>query len=151
MNGIEATRLLSRQQPETKVIGLSSYNDRQHIAEMLEAGASGYITKENASDVLLCALRAVMKRQKYLCPEATRIMADNTGRYSMSGVARLGTREREVLQLVARGDTSQIIAGNLFISVSTVDVHRRNIMKKLNLHNVAALTTYAIRNGLINI
>lgn len=151
MNGIEATRLLSSEHPEIKVIGLSSYNNRQHVAEMLEAGATAYITKENASDELLCALRAVMKRQKYLCPETARIMAGNTGRHPMSGIPRLGPREREVLQLVAKGDTSQIIAGNLFISVSTVDVHRRNIMKKLDLHNVAALTTYAIRNGLITL
>jgi len=151
MNGIEATRLLSSGHPEIRVIALSAYTNRQHVAEMLGAGASGYITKENASDELLCALRAVMKRQKYLCPEATKIMAGNTGRYPMPRIPRLGPREREVLQLVAKGDTSQIIAGNLFISVSTVDVHRRNIMKKLDLHNVAALTTYAIRNGLINI
>lgn len=151
MNGIETTRLLSSEHPEIKVIGLSSYTDRPHVADMLEAGATGYITKENTSDELLCALRAVMKQQKYLCPEATKIMDGNTSRYPMPGIPRLGSREREVLQLVAKGDSSQIIAGNLFISVSTVDVHRRNIMKKLDLHNVAALTAYAIRNGLIAI
>jgi DNA-binding NarL/FixJ family response regulator len=151
MNGIEATQLLSNEYPEIRVIGLSSYNNRPHIMKMLEAGAAGYITKENSSDELLCALRAVMKRQRYLCPEAAKIIAENTKHSPMPSVPRLGPREREVLQLVAKGDTSQIIASNLFISVSTVDVHRRNIMKKLDLHNVAALTTYAIRNGIINI
>jgi len=151
LNGIETTRRLSSQHPNIKVIGLSSYNNKQHIVEMLDAGAKGYITKENTSDELLCALHAVMKQQIYLCPAATKIMSETRGRHPMPKIPRLGPREREVLQLVAKGDTSQIIAGNLFISVSTVDVHRRNIMKKLNLHNVAALTTYAIRNGLINI
>jgi len=151
MNGIEATRLLTSRHPEIKVIALSAHTNRQHVADMLEAGAAGYITKENASDELLSALRAVMKQKKYLCPEAMKIMVGNTGRSPVAGIPRLGPREREVLQRVAKGDTSQIIAGHLFISVSTVDVHRRNIMKKLDLHNVAALTTYAIRNGLINI
>ena len=151
MNGIEATRQLSSEHPKIKVIALSAYTDRQHVADMLEAGAAGYVIKEDASNELLNALRAVMKRQKYLCPEAMKVMVDSAGRHPVTGIPRLGPREREVLRRVAKGDTSQIIAGHLFISVSTVDVHRRNIMKKLDLHNVAALTTYAIRHGLINI
>jgi len=151
MSGIEATRWLSNQHPKIKVIGLSSYNDRLHVAEMLEAGAAGYITKENASDELLCALRTVMNQQQYLCPEATKIMAENKELHSMPGISELGPREREVLQLLVKGDSSKIIADNLLISVRTVDVHRRNIMQKLGLHNVAALTTFAIRNGIINI
>jgi DNA-binding NarL/FixJ family response regulator len=115
---------------------------------MLEAGASAYIIKENAGSELVRALCAVMKGQKYVCPEVAAVVVDNTGHFPMDGVPQLGPREREVLQLLAEGGTSPVIAKRLFISTSTVDVHRRNIMKKLDLHSVAELTKYAVRNGL---
>lgn len=148
MNGIEATRRLLASDPKLKVVALSAYTHKQYVLEMLNAGASAYILKENAFSELVRALRSVMRGQKYLCPEVAAAVIDNTGHPLEDGAPHLGAREREVLQLLAEGNTSPMIAKRLFISTSTVDVHRRNIMKKLDLHSVAELTKYAIRNGL---
>lgn len=144
MNGIEATRRLVAAHPEIKVVALSAHSHNQYVLEMLEAGASAYITKGNARSELVRALHAVMKGQKYLCPEVAAAVVDNSG----EGIHQLGPREREVLQLLAEGGTSSEIAKRLFISTSTVDAHRHNIMKKLDLHGIAELTRYAIYNGL---
>jgi DNA-binding NarL/FixJ family response regulator len=147
MNGIEATRRLVAEYPQIKVVALSSYAEKQYVMDMLEAGASAYLIKGNASTELVRALHAVTNEQKYLCSEVASVV-DYTGHYHMMGVQHLGSREREVLQLLAEGGTSHEIAERLFISTCTVDVHRRNIMKKLDLHTVAELTKYAVRNGL---
>ena len=147
MNGIETTRRLVTDHPEIKVVVLSEFAHK-HVLEMLEAGASAYIIKEGTVSELVRALHAVMKGQKYVCPEVVAAVVDCSGRYPMEGVPHLGPREREVLQLLAEGGTSRMIGSRLFISPSTVDVHRRNIMEKLDLHTVAELTKYAVRNGL---
>jgi DNA-binding NarL/FixJ family response regulator len=147
MNGIEVTRRLVAQHPKIKVIALSALAHKQ-VTEMLGAGASAYIVKEGAVSELVCALDAVMKGQKYVCPKVAVAAVDHTSHYPMEGVPHLGPREREVLQLLAEGSTSRVIGNRLFISPSTVDVHRRNIMEKLDLHTVAELTKYAVRNGL---
>jgi DNA-binding NarL/FixJ family response regulator len=148
MNGIEATRRLVADHPKIKVVALSSFSHRQYVLEMLEAGASAYILKEGAGSELVRALHAVVKNQKYLCSEIAAAVVDRTGHYPMEGIPQLGPREREVLQLLAEGSTSPMIAKHMFISPGTVDVHRRNIMKKLDLHSIAELTKYAVRNGL---
>ena len=148
MNGIEATRRLLHEHPKTRVVALSAFTHKQYVLEMLEAGAAAYIVKENAGAELVRAIRAVVKGQKYLCAEVSAAVVDNTGHLHMKGIQQLGPREREVLQLLAEGGSSPEIAKRLFISTSTVDVHRRNIMKKLDLHSVAELTKYAVRNGI---
>jgi len=159
MNGIEATRRLVAAYPKIKVVALSAFSQKQHVLDMLEAGASAYAIKENPGGELVSALHAVMKGHKYLCvdvvDEVTNhvghnpIVVPNLGRCEREIVVpNLGRREREVLQLLAEGDTSPVIAKRLFISPRTVDVHRRNIMQKLDLHNVAELTKYAVRKGL---
>ncbi len=150
MNGIEATRRLLSQTPGVKVIGLSAMTDRDFVLDMLKAGAAGFVTKSESGEELLRAIRAVRANRKYLCPE---IAATVTGALldtddSPAATPRLGSRERQVLQLVADGNTSVKIAERLHLASSTVEVHRRNIMRKLNLHNIAELTKYAIRNGL---
>lgn len=152
LNGIEATRRLLALHPAIKVIGLSAYNDRDFILDMLKAGASGYVTKNEAGDELLRALKAVRLNRKYLCPDIADVVMGamiNTQEVR-SGTVRLGARERQVLQLVAEGMTSAQIAECIHLAPSTIEVHRRNIMRKLNLHSVAELTKYAIRNGLTN-
>ena len=151
MNGIEATRRLNAHHPKIKVIALSASIQKQYVLEMIEAGASAYINKKNAGSELVRALQAVMKGQKYLCSEAASAVIDYSGDSPMSAITQLGRREREVLQLLAEGSTSPEIAKRLFISTSTVDVHRRNIMNKLDLHGIAELTKYAIRNGMTSI
>jgi two-component system NarL family response regulator len=150
MNGTEATRRLLSMCPEAKVIGLSAFVDRDFILDLLKAGASGYVTKTEAGDELLRAIQAVRLNRKYLCSDVadavTGALINNPdGRTSAT---RLGARERQVLQLVAEGCTSVQIAERLHIAPSTIEVHRRNIMRKLDLHSVAELTKYAIRNGL---
>lgn len=150
MNGIETTRRLRSTCPGIKIIGLSAFSDQRYIFEMLNAGASGYVTKAAAGDQLLQAIAAVLQDQQYLCPDATTAIsrAQPEPGVGASQAGKLGPRERQVLQLVAEGHTSAQIAGHLQMAPSTVEVHRRNIMRKLNLHNVVDLTKYAIRNGL---
>lgn len=150
INGIEATEQLLAIRPQVKVIGLSAYADQRFVLDMMNAGAAGYVTKSGAGDELLRAIRAVARNQNYLCPVAaaavTDAMRSQGGRGRMP--SQLGARERQVLQLVAEGYTSVRIADCLHIAPATVDVHRRNIMRKLDIHNVAELTRYALANGL---
>jgi two-component system NarL family response regulator len=152
MNGIETTRQLLAVCPEIKVLALSALNDRSYVLDMIDAGASGYVTKAAASDELLRAIRAVRNGKNYFCSNATASIMTalrvKGGKQERTGAARLGAREREVLQLVAEGHSSSDIAILLHISPSTIDVHRRNIMRKLDLHSVAELTKVAVRYGL---
>ncbi len=152
MGGIETTRALLAEHPGLRVLALSTYSDRRIVLQMLDAGACGYVVKSAGRDELLRAIRAVAQGRTYLCPEISAVVIDTVrgGKKSIdkNGDIRLGRREREVLQLLAEGCTSPIIAGRLHIATSTVEVHRRNIMRKLDLHSVAELTKYAVRNGL---
>lgn len=152
MNGIETTRRLLAVCPNIKVIGLSAFSDQRYILEMLEAGALGYVTKAAAGDELLRAIKTVLKGEQYFSPDAYQAikggLLDNTDALKLAETGNLGSRERQVLQLVAEGHTSVQIAGYLQMAPATVDVHRRNIMRKLNLHSVADLTKFAIRSGL---
>lgn len=151
MGGIEAARELIAEQPEIKIIALSTYSDRRIVLQMLDAGARGYIVKSAGRDELLRGIRAVAHGRTYLCPDASAVLVDSVRTKNpmepFSG-ERLGKREREVLQLLAEGHTSPEIGKRLHIATSTVEVHRRNIMRKLELHSIAELTKYAIRNGL---
>ena len=149
MNGIEITRRLQASCPEVKVIGLSAFSDQRYIFEMLKAGASGYITKAAAGDQLLLAIRAVLLGQQYLCPEASAAMLHIQPEAPATNPAsNLGPRERQVLQLLAEGYASSEIGGRLQMAPSTVEVHRRNIMRKLDLHSLAELTEYAVQQGM---
>ncbi len=151
MNGVEATRRLLAGRPHLQVIALSAYSDKRFVLEMLNAGAKGYLIKASAGDELPRAIRAIAQGQTYLCPEvAGAIVEAVRGKTSPAGSvgANLGRREREVLALLADGKSSSEIAARMHIATSTVDVHRRNIMRKLDLHSVAELTKYAIREGL---
>lgn len=151
MGGIEATRCLSAEQPAVKVIALSTYSDRRIVLQMLDAGARGYVVKSAGRDELLRAIRAVAHGRTYLCPESSAVLVDSVRSRKPAeqpGNSRLGRREQEVLQLLAEGHTSPEIGKTLHIATSTVEVHRRNIMRKLELHSIAELTKYAIRNGL---
>ncbi len=150
MNGIEATRQIKAALPKTAIVALSSHLDRRYVKAMLDAGASGYVLKANAYDELKSGVEAASRGLKYLCAEVTAQIVDSALQQGSSGSVYeiLGAREREVLQLLAEGFTSSQIAERLHISTSTVETHRRNIMKKLDVHNVAELTKYAIREGL---
>ncbi|MFA7241165.1 MAG: response regulator transcription factor [Sulfuricellaceae bacterium] len=151
MNGIETTRRLLAACPKVKVIALSTYSDQRYVTDMMNAGASAYVTKAEAADELLRAIGAVRHNRKYLCPDVADAATGAMSRQPQANApTKLGDRERQVLQLVAEGLTSTLIANRLCIAPSTVDVHRRNIMRKLNLHNIADLTRYAIGNGFVD-
>lgn len=153
MNGIEATRRLLAIRPHVRVIGLSAFSDRQFVLDLLNAGATGYVTKAEAGDELLRAIHTVQQSKTYLCPDVaatvTNALLDNAPKDVSA--PRITARERQVLQLIAEGHTSTRIADRLHLAPSTVEVHRRNIMRKLDLHSVAELTKYAIRSGITTV
>jgi DNA-binding NarL/FixJ family response regulator len=152
LNGIEATRLLLKELPAVKVIGLSMYSDKRFVAGMLKAGASGYLLKAGAFEELATAVQTVMAGDIYLSPRVTGVVIeDYVGHLTQEKSAlteTLSPREREILQLLAEGKSSKDIASLLNVSEKTVHTHRQHIMEKLNLHSIAELTKYAIREGI---
>lgn len=151
LNGIEATRRLVAACQGIKVIGVSAFAEQSHVLDMLDAGAAAYVTKSGAGDELLRAIDAVRKGQMYLCPGIASMVAGALSNRSGAKIApacQLSARERQVLQLIAEGATSSQIASQLNIAQTTAAVHRRNLMRKLDLHTVAEVTRYAINNGI---
>lgn len=155
LNGIEATRHIASQVPTTKVIGLSMYAEGRFVSEMLAAGASGYLPKKSAADELVVAIHAANNGKTYLSPEVAGHVVDAHVR-QVQGPKRgafsdLTDREREILQLLAEGKSVKEIAAMLSVSVNTVHTHRQHIMDKLDMHSVAELTKYAVREGLTSL
>jgi two-component system NarL family response regulator len=148
LNGIDASRQIRSEFPDVQVIALSSHSDSRYVSAMLEAGACGYVLKANAYADLREALRAAQQGKIYLCAEVTRAVVDASLRGGGPVASVLSEREREVLQLLAEGLTSPQIGKRLYIATSTVETHRRAIMRKLDIHSVADLTKWAIREGL---
>jgi two-component system NarL family response regulator len=148
INGIEVVARLRDAGSAAKVVALSGFADKRFVTAMLTAGASAYITKSAAGTELVRAIRAVATGQAYFSPEIASALV-NEVLDAKAGGSPLSRREREVLRLIAEGSRSVAIAAQLHISVATVEVHRRNIMRKLGLHSIAELTRYAIREGII--
>lgn len=160
VNGIQATQSLHASFPKVHVVALSGFGHKQFVMEMLDAGATAYVVKSSAGKQLVHAIISAAAGKIYLCPEAASTLVEVTRRNVPGEVnvlgeyrkkKRLGRRETEVLRLLAQGRSSPQIGETLHISPSTVDVHRRNIMNKLELHTVAELTKYAIRSGITSI
>lgn len=153
LSGIEATRRLLARHPQIKVLGLSTYIDRRIVQQMLDAGAAGYITKSAAGADLRKGILAIIAGRTYVCSEVAALLAESWQNRSLiasrDGSGKLSQREVQVATLLAEGKSAPQIATELNISPSTVDVHRRNLMRKLDLHNVVELTKFAIRTGLI--
>jgi DNA-binding NarL/FixJ family response regulator len=154
LNGIEATRQITAASPKTCVIALSMHSDKRYVIQMFRAGAKAYLLKNCASDELVKAIRAVQANQPFISQGIAQtlvefVMRDNPA--TGTAYTDLTAREREVLQLLGEGMTSKEIAGELSISIKTVETYRRDIMAKLDLHSVAELTKYAIREGLITL
>jgi DNA-binding NarL/FixJ family response regulator len=152
LNGEQAARELRRRYPNIKIIALSGYADRQFVRAMSKAGVQGYVLKSASGRELIGALRAVAEGKHYLSPEVTGAVMtrwDEPMSGAAAGVDGLGKREKEVLKLIAEGQRSAAIARKMSITVATVEAHRRNILRKLQLHSAADLTRYAIRQGLI--
>ena len=154
LNGIEATRQILSDFSGVKIIALSMHSDSLFVLNMFKAGASGYLLKDCALEELVKAVRTVMNRKIYLSPSISDIVIKDfvigwsPEDSSSSAYSILTAREREVLQLMAEGKTTNQIAESLCISVKTVEAHRKQLMTKLDIHSVAELTKYAIRQGL---
>jgi DNA-binding NarL/FixJ family response regulator len=155
MNGIEATRKILEMHPATRVLALSLAADRRFIVEVLEAGATGYVLKDSFFAELAGAIRTVASGETYLGPKITElIIKDYLQRVPQNlplTCTLLTPRERELLQLIADGRNTKEIASTFGISIKTIEVHRHNIMKKLNLYSIAELTKYAVREGLTSL
>jgi DNA-binding NarL/FixJ family response regulator len=155
LNGIEATRQILGKTPNIKVIALSMHSDRRFVVEMLKAGASGYLLKDCAFEELATAIHAVMTGKVYLGPRLADLVVREYihlfQKKEFSVFTILSPREREVLQLLAEGKPTREIASKLQVSVKTVETHRQQIVGKLDIHSIAELTKYAIREGLTSL
>jgi DNA-binding NarL/FixJ family response regulator len=155
LNGIEATRQIIAAMPTIKVIALSMHAEKRYVMEMLKAGASGYILKDNAYEELARAIRTALNNRTYLSPQVAEIVIGDYVQLAQSAngsaFSLLSSREREVLQLLAEGSSTAQIADRLCISVKTVETYRQHIMEKLNMRSIAELTKYAIREGLTSL
>jgi DNA-binding NarL/FixJ family response regulator len=155
LNGLEATRKIKKDSPDTKIIILTRHINEEYVFEMISIGASGYVLKKAAPQELIFALEAVSKDQNYFSPSISKIISDKINEKgaipSSTPNSSITAREREVLQLIAEGYTNQKIAETLYISAKTVANHRSNIKDKLDLNSTAELTKYAIKHGITDI
>lgn len=153
-DGMEATREIKRRFPETKILALTVHDSEEYVLVALKAGADGYILKKATHAELVMAIRSVLAGEPYLSPGVSDkvIKGYLAGKKTLRGTTSwdaLTPREMEVLKLIAEGYKSKEIAEHLFISVNTVEKHRNNILKKLDLHSASALTAFAIKQGLV--
>lgn len=152
INGIEATKLIKESLPRTKVIALTMYANEEFVLQMMKAGASGYLIKNADSNELLNAIKIVTEKNLFYCPSISeKDMQEYIEKITNQEEKDPTRREKEVLELIARGYSSKRIADMLFISPKTVRNHRANIMEKLNIHNVVSLVTYAAKRNLVDI
>lgn len=155
INGTEAIRVIKKRYPKIKIIALTVHKSEEYVRATLNAGADGYVLKDDSSSDLLAAIRNVGKGSVHLSPGICDKVINSylnrpaEGR-STTSWDQLTLREREVLKLIAEGNRNRGIAECLSVSVKTVEKHRANLMKKLDLHGVSALTKYAINNGLVS-
>jgi DNA-binding NarL/FixJ family response regulator len=155
LNGIDATRQIVTESPDTHVIALSMHSDRRFVNAMLKAGAYGYLLKDCAFEEIIRAIKTVLNGQMYLSATITSQVVDDLitkkSGENESTLSMLSDREREVLQLLAEGNSTKEIASTMNISVKTIESHRKNIMDKIDLRSVAELTKFAIREGLTSL
>ena len=153
MNGLEATRKITGEFPDTRVIILSMHSTEEYVLQALGAGAYGYLLKDSATVELGLAIAAVMRDERYLSPPVSRPVIDGyldrLGQ-TQEPVDLLTSRQRQVLQLIAEGSPTKEIAARLHVSIKTVETHRAQMMARLNIHDIAGLVRYAIRTGIVD-
>jgi len=154
MNGFEAIREIKKTEPAIKIIALTVHNTEEYILMTLQAGADGYVLKDTTHDELIMAVRQVLSGKRFLSPSVSGKIIEGylEGKKnipSMSQIDGLTQREREVLKLIAEGYKNKDVANFLCISLKTVEKHRANLMRKLDLHNTSALTLYAVERGIV--
>ncbi|MCU7891984.1 MAG: response regulator transcription factor [Candidatus Thiodiazotropha sp. (ex Ustalcina ferruginea)] len=156
LNGMDAIREIKERTPNVKTLVLTVHNEEEYVLASLKAGANGYVLKDATHNELMTAAERVLNGKTYLSAEITEKVVNsylNTNNVNQEPVTRWDTvtqRERQILKLIAEGHTNKSMAEYLCISVKTVEKHRANLMKKLDLHSVSALTTYALEKGIIN-
>lgn len=153
-NGMEAISQIKRRYPEIRVLVLTVHKAEEYIRESLRAGADGYVLKHATRDELMLAIHSLLRGKTYLSPDVansvvTGYLDGRTAPGEQTPFETMTQREREVLKLIAEGHSNKHIASYLCVSVKTVEKHRSNLMKKLNLHNAAALTAFAIEKGMV--
>ena len=156
MNGLEAIKEIKKRSPETKIITLTVHKTEEYILAALEAGADGYVLKDATHSELVIAIKNVLIGKRYLDSGISEKVIEGylEGKRTLNTKSpwdALTPREREILKLIAEGYKNKEIADYLFISLKTVEKHRSNLMKKLDLHSVAALTAFAMEKGLVNL
>jgi len=156
MDGVEATRRIRKEFPKVKVLALTQYDDKAHVFPVIEAGASGFISKTAVSSELAAGIRSVYRGDSFLSPSVARFLVEDyqqvaSMKESQDPYEQLTNREREVLKLVVEGHTTQEIAAMLVLSPKTVERHKTNLMAKLDIHNRTELIKYALRKGIITI
>jgi DNA-binding NarL/FixJ family response regulator len=153
MNGLEATGRIVKEFPQTRVVMLSVHNDEEYVLQSLRAGAVGYLLKDAGRAELEIAVAAVARNETYLSPAVSRHVVGDYVRRIGGGIEgrleSLTPRQREILQLIAEGKSTKEIASILDVSVKTVETHRAQLMERLDIHDVAGLVRYAIRNGIV--
>jgi DNA-binding NarL/FixJ family response regulator len=155
MSGMEAIREIKKRFPAIKIIALTVHKTEEYLLTTLQAGADGYVLKDATHEELVMAIKNVMGGKAYLSPGVSERVIEGylegkESNRSLTSWETLSQREREVLKLIAEGYKNKEIAEDLCISLKTVEKHRANLMKKLDLHNAAALTVYAVQKGLVN-
>jgi DNA-binding NarL/FixJ family response regulator len=147
---LEATRQIRKEVPATKVLILSAHSDDAYVEQVAVLGAAGFLLKQTSSHVLATAIREVQKGNTFYSPAVSKRVHDRSQKSVERGSSnRLSSREVEVLQLIAEGKANKQVAAELGVSFKTVDKHRQHLMAKLNIHDVAGLTRYAIAEGII--
>jgi DNA-binding NarL/FixJ family response regulator len=148
MNGIEATQLIRKYSPGSKILGVSLHTQPTYARKMIQNGAMGYVTKNSSREEMFKALMEIHNGRKYICDEIKNILSEQVinGEDAQTGLNALSQREIEIIAYIKKGFSSKEIADALHISVKTVEVHRYNILKKLNLKNAASLVNYINRN-----
>src|SRR5580765_7091590 len=155
LNGLEATRQIRKSFPETKVLILSAHSDHAYVEQVAVLGGSGFLLKQTSSHVLASAIRELQKGNTYFSPSISKRIKAAVPNFPGRGAAfqkrnnRLSSREVEVLQLIAEGKPNKQVAAELGVSFKTVDKHRQHLMSKLDIHDVAGLTRYAIAEGIV--
>ncbi|HTV63189.1 MAG TPA: response regulator transcription factor [Verrucomicrobiae bacterium] len=152
LNGLEAAGQIAREVPNARLLVLSSYDDDEYVTQVIRAGARGYLLKQTAATDLIKAVREVFRGKQFFSPAISRrLVFDGRQNVSENGKkpGHLTSREREVLQLIAEGKANKQIAGELNISIKTVEKHRQQVMNKLGIHDIAGLTRYAISKGVV--
>lgn len=156
LNGIEAAQKIVAEGFKGKILILTQYEKEEYVRKAIQTGASGYLLKDSIKDDVIQAIRQIMAGETYFSPSISKLLVEEYfDQLKRKQIARtipeLTPRETEVLQLIAEGYSSKQIADRLFLSVRTVDFHRANISQKLNVHDIAGLTRYAIKHGLVKV